>query len=642
MMVFDSPFKQTQIEIAPGTQAVFVADVFAEDFLGGAELTTQALLDTATLRVQKVRSKDVDLRILEKGRNLHWIFGNFASMDLRLLPVIMANLCYTVLEYDYKYCRHRSPEKHASVTGFPCDCGNDEHGRLVAAFFAGAKTLWWMSEAQRDRYLTVFPGLVDTTQFVLSSVFTQETLATLRTMREEADPAPRTDWLVLDSTSWIKGTQASEAWCVENGVPYSRLGGVPYERMLQALRRAKGLVYLPPGGDTCPRMVIEAKLLGCELHINDNVQHRHEPWFDTDDLSQVEDYLASAPSAFWRTVQETAMRRPTISGYTTTLDCVRQGYPFKQCIESMLGFCDQVVVVDGGSTDGTWERLQEMQLGSPKLLLVQHVLDMTQPRFALLDGQQKARARALCRGDFCWQMDCDEVVHEADWEKIGRLAAGVPRGIEIVSLPVIEYWGGPSKVRVDVQPWKWRLSRNLPHITHGIPVALRRVDPDGRHHAAPGTDGCDMIHAVTGEPIDHVSFYTADVEALRRAALAGDAKALVAYEHWFNATVQGLPSVFHYSWYDLPRKIRLYRDYWARHWKSLYDQELPDTAENNYMFDLPWSQVTDAMVEDRARVMADRLGGWVWHRKWDGQARTPHIQCQRAQPGAMLEKPEKT
>jgi hypothetical protein len=83
-----------------------------------------------------------------------------------------------------------------------------------------------------------------------------------------------------------------------------------------------------------------------------------------------------------------------------------------------------------------------MQLGSPKLLLVQHVLDMTQPRFALLDGQQKARARALCRGDFCWQMDCDEVVHEADWEKIGRLAAGVPRGIEIVSLPVIEYWGG--------------------------------------------------------------------------------------------------------------------------------------------------------------------------------------------------------
>ena len=28
----------------------------------------------------------------------------------------------------------------------------------------------------------------------------------------------------------------------------------------------------------------------------------------------------------------------------------------------MLGFCDQVVVVDGGSIDGTWERLEEMSV----------------------------------------------------------------------------------------------------------------------------------------------------------------------------------------------------------------------------------------------------------------------------------------
>ena len=34
-------------------------------------------------------------------------------------------------------------------------------------------------------------------------------------------------------------------------------------------KSAKGLVFLPKGGDTCPRLVIEAKLLGCDIVTND-------------------------------------------------------------------------------------------------------------------------------------------------------------------------------------------------------------------------------------------------------------------------------------------------------------------------------------------------------------------------------------
>ena len=62
---------------------------------------------------------------------------------------------------------------------------------------------------------------------------------------------------------------------------------------------AKGLCFTPAGADTCPRLVIEAKLLGCELHLNDNVQHSNEDWFNTDDVDKVDSYLRKVPQRFW-------------------------------------------------------------------------------------------------------------------------------------------------------------------------------------------------------------------------------------------------------------------------------------------------------------------------------------------------------
>ena len=51
---------------------------------------------------------------------------------------------------------------------------------------------------------------------------------------------------------------------------------------------------------------------------------------------------------------------PKISGYTTTYNCISQKYPYEQSINSMLGFCEEVIVMDGGSTDGTFEKLLDM------------------------------------------------------------------------------------------------------------------------------------------------------------------------------------------------------------------------------------------------------------------------------------------
>ena len=632
-------------------EVIFVADLFVEDYNGGAELTSEALIQESPFKVQKIHSRDVDMSTLQQGVSKFWIFGNFSQMNPELIPSIVGNLKYTILEYDYKFCRYRSPEKHKASTGLECDCHEQMNGKLISAFFYGAKAMWWMSEAQKHEYFKRFPFLAEKDNFVLSSVFSKQTLGTLKALKASLQDEEKKGWIVLGSNSWIKGADDAKKWCEDNGKEHEIVWNLPYDKVLAKLASAEGFVYLPKGNDTCPRMVIEAKLLGCKLHVNDYVQHAKEEWFATDDVEEIHEYLFSAPETFWATVKSIVEYKPRISGYTTTLNCVKQEYPFEQSIKSMLQFCDEVCVVDGGSTDGTQDILRRLNHDYATVLSGSYTTtndfvnesrlkvkiiprDWDHPRFGVFDGMQKAEARAMCTGDFCWQMDSDEIVHEDDASKVADLATKMPKNIDIVSLPVVEYWGSEEKVRVDIQPWKWRLSRNLPHITHGIPRSLRAYDENGHVYSLPGSDGCDMIDRESGDPLPHVTFHTHDAEKARQAAVNGHPVALEQYQTWFNSVVENLPGVFHYSWYDMPRKIRTYKNYWTKHWTVLGGKEYEDTAETNMMFDVPWSEVTDEMIEKRAEEFKTKTGGWIFHRKWNG-VRTPHMIVKKSQPSSM-------
>jgi glycosyltransferase involved in cell wall biosynthesis len=632
-----SPFQSgIKIQIPETSNIVFVSDLFVEDYAGGAELTTEALIGASPLEVYKLHSKDVTLEILEQGHQKHWIFGNFSGMNVELIPTIVANMSYSLLEYDYKYCRHRSPEKHVVVDRVPCNCHDEMHGKMISAFMYGAKSLWWMSEKQMERYHGHFPFLAERDNVVLSSVFDDRFFLALKFLREKYKEVERKKWVVLGSTSWIKGGKAAEQWCEENGKEYEILWNKPYEEVLQKLAQAEGFVYLPLGGDTCPRMVIEAKLLGCKLEINDNVEHAKELWFETDEHFDTEAYLYAARSRFWNGIKHAMEYSPTVSGYTTTHNCIKHGYPWRQSIQSMLEFCHEVVVVDGGSKDGTWKELEKWAKQEDRLKVHKVKRNWSHPRFAVFDGAQKAEARKLCNSDFCWQQDADEVVHENDYEKIHQLLKTFPAEADLVSLPVVEYWGGPSKMRIDVNPWKWRISRNKPHITHGIPIDLVRTDEDGNFHAAPGTDGCDYVHIDSGERIPHANFYNHDAHKARLVALQGEENALKDYTEWFERSIELIPGVHHYSWFDLERKIKTYRDYWSQHWQSLYNIEQDDTAENNMFFEKPWKEVTAKEIKDLAKQLGDKMGGWVFHERVDFSRPTPYMTPKTPQPAIMM------
>lgn len=281
-----------------------------------------------------------------------------------------------------------------------------------------------------------------------------------------------------------------------------------------------------------------------------------------------EDVVMNAVGILGKTFKDYQEVRPKIAGYTTVLNCETHGYPYIESIKSMLGFCDEVVVVDGGSNDGTREKIEA--IGDERIKVYTREWDWNEPG---MDGMQKAYARAMCSvgpNDFLWQQDADEVVHERDYDKIRKLVKRFPTDAILLHLPVVELWGPRGKVRTDRHSWKWRLSKNDFRITHGINKDARILDEKtGRTFAKKGrSDGCEYVDIMTGEFIPHSGFYTAELDKLRKTDP-------IKYGEEMNRIFGELPSVYHFSWFDIKRKIRNFKSFWNQCWSNLYNDEKP-------------------------------------------------------------------
>ena len=275
---------------------VFVADMFAEQYSGGAELTTRAIMqgNKNAQTVRKVNCQSLTIPILEKHKDLHFIVCNFASLDEKVKIYMCKNINYSIVEYDYKFCQYRSMNKHKAITGNECDCIEQMSGKINSAFYGYAKKVWFMSVGQRDIFLSKVKTLKAENCEVLSSVFSD---GDIRFMESIKDNEKNDTYLILNSNSWIKGTNECVQYAKANNLNYELVQNLPYHELLIKMSTSKGLIFLPLGYDTCPRFVIEAKLLGCDVILNDYVQHKDEQWFSTQDSCY--EYLKARTNAFW-------------------------------------------------------------------------------------------------------------------------------------------------------------------------------------------------------------------------------------------------------------------------------------------------------------------------------------------------------
>ena len=156
---------------------------------------------------------------------------------------------------------------------------------------------------------------------------------------------------------------------------------------------------------------------------------------------------------FQLTLLVTAM----ISGFMIVKDVLKQGYPFVEAIASALPICDEFLISDGYSTDGSFEVLNRIAQLNSKVKVYQYRWPEKKNITVLADVTNEVRGR--CHFEHIFSMQANEIIHEESAPLIKALPVMHP-SVETFSLPCTEF----VNKYIANEEFRIRLSKNLDSI----------------------------------------------------------------------------------------------------------------------------------------------------------------------------------
>lgn len=144
------------------------------------------------------------------------------------------------------------------------------------------------------------------------------------------------------------------------------------------------------------------------------------------------------------------MRTP-ISGFTVIRNAQLMGYPVLESIRSVLPLVDEFIVGLGQSDDNTRELIESLK--DPKIKIIDTVWDTSKTKGGLILSEKTNEALAHCTHDWCFYIQADEVIHEADLTEIRNSVEAAAQSSEAQSSVIdgllfhyIHFYGSYSTV----------------------------------------------------------------------------------------------------------------------------------------------------------------------------------------------------
>lgn len=158
-----------------------------------------------------------------------------------------------------------------------------------------------------------------------------------------------------------------------------------------------------------------------------------------------------------------------VSGFTFLRNAVVNGYPFEESIRSILPIVDEFICVVGESQDDT--RARVVAIDDPKIRVIDSRWNESMQDRGFVYGQQKMMAQYNCSGDWAFYLEGDEVLHEAEIDRIRETMQDNLSDTEVEALyfDFFHFYGTPDQVGIAGYRRAPRIIRN----------SIRTIAPDG-------------------------------------------------------------------------------------------------------------------------------------------------------------------
>ena len=247
---------------------VFIADYFADEIPGGGELNNDYLCDLLQEKghsVYKIKSRLVSREIIEQNESSCFIVANFVELP-RDSYEALKKCRYIIYEHDHKYAKSRNPGLYNDYVVPPNQLINLGFYRSAAAVFCQSGL------HSRILHKNVY---IDNIKNLSGNIWSNEILDFIENLIELEK---KDQFSVMDSAIPHKNTSAAIKYCEERKENYELISG-DYRSFLEKLAGNDKFVFLPLTPETLSRVVVEARMLGVEVHTNLRVGAASEPWF---------------------------------------------------------------------------------------------------------------------------------------------------------------------------------------------------------------------------------------------------------------------------------------------------------------------------------------------------------------------------
>jgi len=169
----------------------------------------------------------------------------------------------------------------------------------------------------------------------------------------------------------------------------------------------------------------------------------------------------------------------TLGGIVWSYNGLSQDYCLKESILSLKECCDEVVVLDAGSTDGTAEFIKQFEDYKTKVILLDNSEWVAQTGKEKLNYFQNVALKHLS-SDYYYLQQADEILHESSYKWL-RIA--IEQGAEAYLCKRVNLWQSPylqlsvPQNRMPCSPIVIRLAKNE-YLSYG----------DGESIAAPAQE----------------------------------------------------------------------------------------------------------------------------------------------------------